>query len=334
MSSDHQHRLLPIEWEMMDTRRFLSLSFVNTVSLRFILYPLVVIRTRLQVQRSKYPVYSGTFDAFAKILRHEGINGLYRGFVINTMQITSGFVHLFSYEKVRHLSGVYGIKDTHVRGLIGGGVSALLSQTINIPFDVVSQHMMVISDFKRGNIIPGASRKFSSFTNPLLIKQSESAKYGLAIAVIRELYRIDGFRGFYRGYFASLTTYVPGSALWWMFYPLYTQAFADVLLNKRPASIYQPPHLFIHMLAGATSGATVSLLTNPLDVIRVNVQVQRTSYRDAFKQLWQEEGPHMILKGLSARMTNTVISSAVAAAGYETIKRWSLKSEFKNEFGW
>lgn len=319
---------------MMETRRFLGLSFVNTVSLRFILYPLVVIRTRLQVQRGKYPVYYGTFDAFTKILRHEGINGLYRGFVINTMQITSGFVHLFSYEKVRHLAGLYGIKDTRLRGLIGGGVSALVSQTIIIPFDVISQHMMVISDFKRGITIPGASRKFSSFTNPLLIKQSESAKYGLSVAVIRELYRTDGVRGFYRGYFASLITYVPASALWWMFYPIYTQAFADVLLKKRWSATYQPPHLLIHMLAGATSGATVSALTNPLDVIRANVQVQRTCYRDAVKQLWQEEGFHMILKGLSARMTNTVISSAFAAAGYETIKRWSLKTEFKNEFSW
>lgn len=334
MASDHEPKLMPIEWEMMDTRRFFGLSCANTVVLRFFLYPLVVIKTRLQVQRGKYPVYSGTFDAFAKILRNEGFSSLYRGFVVNTMQITSGLVHLMTYEKVRHLVGSYGINDTRLRGLIGGGVGALLSQTIITPFDVISQHMMVISDFKKGPTIPGASRKFSSFTNPLLIRRSESAKYGLSFAVVRELYRTDGLTGFYRGYFASIITYVPASALWWMFYPIYTQAFANLMLNDRLPGTYHPPHMFIHIIAGTASGATVSAITNPLDVIRANVQVQRTSYKDAVRQLWHEEGFQMIFKGMSARITNACISSAVAVFGYEAIKRMSLKNEFKNEFRW
>lgn len=56
----------------MDKSRFLSLSVLNSVALRTVLYPLTVIKTRLQVQKGKNPVYTGTLDAFVKIIRNEG----------------------------------------------------------------------------------------------------------------------------------------------------------------------------------------------------------------------------------------------------------------------
>lgn len=41
--------LLTIEWDMMNKTRFFGLSVVHSISLRFFLYPLTVIKTRLQV---------------------------------------------------------------------------------------------------------------------------------------------------------------------------------------------------------------------------------------------------------------------------------------------
>lgn len=57
--------------------------------------------------------------------------------------------------------------------------------------------------------------------NPLGIQYEGRTKTEITKAIAREIYTRDGFRGFYRGYFASLTTYVPNSALWWGFYQLY-----------------------------------------------------------------------------------------------------------------
>lgn len=39
--------------------------------------------------------------------------------------------------------------------------------------------------------------------------------------LIKQIFKIDGLGGFYRGYVASLAAYVPNSALWWAFYHLY-----------------------------------------------------------------------------------------------------------------
>ena len=247
--------------------------------------------------------------------------------MINTFQVVSGIGYLVTYEKVRHLVGQYATSDNRVKGLVGGGVGSLVSQTIITPFDVISQHMMVISGDKSNR--SQGSRKFSSFANPLLIKRSEALRYGLSIAVVRELYRTDGFRGFYRGYFASLATYVPSSACWWMFYPIYTDIISTCLLSPSETS-----HMLIQVIAGTSSGMTVTALTNPLDVVRANIQVQRTSFSLALQRLWQEEGLRLLAKGLSARMTQSCISSAFIVAGYETLKRWSVKEEFKDQIRW
>lgn len=61
-----------------DRNKFLSLTVVNSFVLRSVLYPLVLVRTRLQVQKQN-TVYTGSLDAFKKIIRTEGFCGLYRG---------------------------------------------------------------------------------------------------------------------------------------------------------------------------------------------------------------------------------------------------------------
>lgn len=48
--AESAHRMLTIEWEMMDKTRFFTFSVVNSLALRGILYPLTVIKTRLQVR--------------------------------------------------------------------------------------------------------------------------------------------------------------------------------------------------------------------------------------------------------------------------------------------
>ena len=52
MESEGASKLHPIEWEMMDKNRFFGFSVANSVALRIVLYPLVVVKTRLQVSRA------------------------------------------------------------------------------------------------------------------------------------------------------------------------------------------------------------------------------------------------------------------------------------------
>lgn len=58
--------------------------------------------------------------------------------------------------------------------------------------------------------------------NPLGVRlEAGKSKVRLTIEIAQAIYRMDGISGFYKGYIASLCTYVPNSALWWAFYHFY-----------------------------------------------------------------------------------------------------------------
>lgn len=201
-----------IEWDMMDKKKFFPLSMLSTFSVRCCFYPLTLIKTQLQVQ-FKNNVYSGMFDAAFKIYKSEGARGLYKGFWISSVQIFSGVFYISTYEGVRHLLTQSGAGE-RTKALIGGGCASLVGQTIIVPFDVISQHAMVLG--------MGGGKNVASEVNPLGINYHKNrSRMRISIDIAREILRRDGIKGYYRGYMASLMAYVPNSALWWTFYHLY-----------------------------------------------------------------------------------------------------------------
>lgn len=206
--------LKTIEWDMMDKQKFFPLSMLSSFTVRCALYPLTVIKTQLQVQ-FRNDVYSGMVDAAVKIYSKEGSAGLYRGFWISSVQIVSGVFYISTYEGVRHFLQQHGAGNK-VRSLVGGGCASLVGQTIIVPFDVISQHAMVL----------GMGGHGKGSVNPLGIKYDSShSRFRISIDIAKEIMRRDGFGGFYRGYTASLMAYVPNSAMWWAFYHLYQGTF-------------------------------------------------------------------------------------------------------------
>lgn len=309
-----------IEWDMMDKTKFFPLSMLSSFCVRFSLYPLTLIKTRLQVQKHG-ETYKGLFDAATKIYKTEGVHGLYRGFWVSSVQIISGVFYIATYEGMRHILSQYNAPQS-VKALVGGGAASLVGQTVIVPFDVLSQHLMVLG------LVDRCSPKKATL-NPLGIKfDAARSKFRTTLDIAQIIYRTDGFRGFYRGYVASVCTYVPNSALWWTFYHLY-QDELELLL---PMSVSR---LFIQCVAGTLGGFTTTIITNPMDTIRARLQVQRTdTMLKTFQLLWKEDGMFMFSKGLSARLVQSVCFSFSIILGYETIKRFSIREEYKELVRW
>lgn len=185
-------------------------------------------------------------DACKKIYKAEGIAGLYRGFWISSIQIVSGVFYVSTYEGVRHLlthDTPIGRIDSKVKALIAGGAASLVGQTIVVPFDVLSQHLMVlgITSTKHGRVSVDKVSAYPRIPPLALASSNSNSEYllqfgmnplGLALEpgktraqisaeIIRMVHQRDGYRGFYRGYVASLCAYVPNSALWWGLYTVY-----------------------------------------------------------------------------------------------------------------
>jgi len=73
--------------------------------------PVDVVKTRMMNQakdsRGRPKVYKGTTDCFIKIIKHEGIFGLYKGFIPNWMRIGPHTVVSFLiFEQLRKLIGM------------------------------------------------------------------------------------------------------------------------------------------------------------------------------------------------------------------------------------
>ncbi|CAK1553164.1 unnamed protein product [Leptosia nina] len=312
-----------IEWAMMDKSKFFPLYTLSSFTVRCALYPLTLVKTQIQVQRKK-EAYKGVSDAISKIYRNEGVTGLYRGFWMSSFQIISGVFYISTYEGVRHELGLHDV-NPRLKSFIAGGCASMVGQTVIVPFDVLSQHLMVLGLVKGS---PGGIH--NSKVNPLgLDLERPWSRSALAKEVAVRVYKLHGPLGYYRGYVASLAAYVPNSALWWA---LYT-AYQDELLRVSPVWV---SHLFLQCIAGTLGGFTTTILTNPLDIVRARLQVEGvSSMRQVFKELWKEEGFFgLYMKGLSARLVQSACFSFSIILGYETIKRVSVSDEYRTRVRW
>ncbi|XP_006815419.1 solute carrier family 25 member 44-like isoform X1 [Saccoglossus kowalevskii] len=295
-----------IEWDDMDKRKFYGFGFSIMMGIRAGIYPTILVKTRLQVQKHD-TFYKGTWDAFKKIIRYEGMRGLYRGFMVNAFTVFSGQCYITTYEltrtKLAHCSNF-------TRSFVAGGAASLIAQSITVPCDVVSQLLMMQGQTGDGRVIAGVSPVKKTF------------------GVIQTIWVQEGVPGFYRGYLASLLTFIPNSALWWPFYHFYWQQ----LVSIAPSGV---PFIALQAVAGPAAGMTSATLTNPMDIIRTRLQVSGgTSIIETFNELIKEDGMKGLTKGLTARYVATVPTSFMICVSYEFIKRISLKSHLAETLHW
>merc|ERR1712008_43363 len=235
-----------------------------------------------------------------KIFHSEGFKGLYRGFFVSAFQVVSGVCYVSTYESVRHILDKQGIvTDNKIKAFVGGGCASIVGQTIIVPFDVISQHLMLLGQLSgKTKLTP----EVKASVNPFNIHVEGVSKAKIAAEVTKNIYRRDGFRGFYRGFTTSLATYVPSTA--------------------------------VQCAAAMSAGCASCVLTNPLALIRTRVQVQRRHIPETVKHLWRTEGIKIFSKGLTARLTSSIIYSIAIILGYETVKKWSVHEEYKPMVKW
>ncbi|XP_022084591.1 solute carrier family 25 member 44-like isoform X1 [Acanthaster planci] len=195
---ERQIRIL--EWDDLDKRKFYTFGFMMSMFIRVTIYPTTLIKTRLQVQ-TKNAMYSGTWDAFKKITKYEGVRGLYKGFLINTFTILSGQVYITTYEVTRRAFGNHASNTT--KSFVGGACASLVAQSVTVPIDIISQHVMM----------EGSSLSLEAGRRKVTFRDAQR--------IIHNIWHKDGPIGFYKGYTASIMTFMPNSALWWPFYHFY-----------------------------------------------------------------------------------------------------------------
>jgi len=212
-----------IEQHMMDRRKFLPFVTAGNCMIRCTLYPLNLVKTRLQSQTGTR-MYKGTFHAIGSIWKHEGLQGLYRGVGINIPQTLPSMLYITTYEQARNEMRKYpSLNHNLTKAVVGGAAASLVAQTMSVPMDIVTQHIMLVGREKKSkDSIPKPTAGSYRSLEEIHIPETMRKRYlGTVRYVVSHLYQNHGVRGFYKGYVMSLCFFVPNSASWWTFYELY-----------------------------------------------------------------------------------------------------------------
>ena len=116
-----------IEWHQLEKKKYFLFLNVYMLSTNAVMYPVDLIKTRLQLQRTK-SLYKNTLDVVLKTVKHEGFLGLYKGFPVSRPGVLSGHVYATSHEVSR---GQFSTFQNALRGFIAGGIAAVIEQTFN-----------------------------------------------------------------------------------------------------------------------------------------------------------------------------------------------------------
>jgi len=184
-------------------------------------------------------------------------------------------------------------------------VAEALSCVLFVPVDVIKERMQV----QGGSATAARGGTFYRSTGH----------------AIRSILKGEGISGIYRGYLATVGSFGPFSALYFAFYEA---AKAAVAGNDSPGDARQLG--FSESLGcAAAAGAAASVLTNPLDLVKLRLQVQRGAgglnfgYRGlahGLRKMVAEEGFAAMLRGAGTRVAFHAPTTAITMALFETCK--------------
>ncbi|ESW23366.1 hypothetical protein PHAVU_004G041200 [Phaseolus vulgaris] len=304
-----------INWDRLDKTKFYVVGAGLFTGVTVALYPVSVVKTRLQVA-SKDTLERSALSVVKGLLKTDGIRGLYKGFfTVMTGTIPTRIIFLTALEttKVASLRMLepFRLSETTQAAIsngVAGMTSSLLAQAVFVPVDVVSQKLMV--------------QGYSGHT-----------QYRGGLDVARKVLRSDGIRGLYRGFGLSVMTYVPSSAVWWASYGSskhYLWRFlGDNSCEEGAPSL--PRIMLVQATGGIIAGATASCITTPLDTIKTRLQVtgleKRISVKQVVKDLIIEDGWKGLYRGLGPRFFSMSAWGTSMILAYEYLKRVCAKDE-------
>ncbi|KHJ30948.1 putative peroxisomal carrier protein [Erysiphe necator] len=257
-----------------------------------IVYPLDIVKTRLQVQVKQKPsgtchndnqiYYKSTWDAILKIIDRNGVCGLYAG--INGALIgvaSTNFAYFYFYSIVRTFymsSRKYSSPPGTITELTMGAVAGAAAQLLTIPVSVITTRQQT---------------------------QAEGQDKGIVDTAKEIIESDDGWTGLWRGLKASLVLTI-NPAITYGAYQRLRQLIFPRKINLRPREAF---------LLGAVSKSLATIATQPLIVAKVGLQskslCQRSkpfkSFVEVLHFIIENEGPTGLFKGIGPQVLKGLI---------------------------
>jgi len=242
--------------------------------------PLDVLKTRLQSSAIRS---SMRYEANA-VMTADGLQGLWRGVLPSLYRTVPGVgLYFSSMHWMRY--NVFNGKPNAGQSLLIGAAARTFAGSVMIPFTVVKTRM-----------------------------ESGAFQYRSVFTALSSILCAEGLRGLTRGLGPTLARDVPFSSLYLAFYDLLKK---EVTSNTRLASISPEA---AHMAAGLGAGLLASLVTQPADVVKTQMQLgKQRKISSALASIYREGGVGGFAVGLAPRMLRRSVMAALAWTVYEKI---------------
>jgi hypothetical protein len=278
----------------------------------------------------------------------EGISGLYRGFGAVIVGGTPGTVlYLCTYEicKTWLLSISSNGESNVVVHFSAGMIAETVACIVYVPVDVIKERMQVQHPTVAGGDF------------------AMSGNYRNSWDALKQISKTEGLSGVYRGYGATLASFGPFSALYFVFYERFKemtrQRLRDnsdsvELVSTTTTRETDIPFQWT-VLCSASAGALASWLTSPLDMAKLRLQVQRgklyadggeanvasslasdrkgncsnkiySGMIDCLRRSVREGGIKGLFRGAGARVLHFAPATTVTMTTYETCRSFISKT--------
>ncbi|KAJ8920403.1 hypothetical protein NQ315_005269 [Exocentrus adspersus] len=157
--------------------------------------PLWVVKTRLCLQfDTSTQAYNGMMDALVKIYKTDGVKGYYKGFIPGVFGVSHGAVQFMVYEEMKKYYSHYynqplSAKLGTIEYLTFAAISKLIAVSVTYPYQVVRARL-----------------------------QNQHYQYQGVLDCVKQTWRYEGWRGFYKGLGTNLIRVTPATMITFLTY--------------------------------------------------------------------------------------------------------------------
>lgn len=285
------------------------------------MHPVDTVKTRIQSQAILHgnQAQKSISQMVRSVWAVDGVRGFYKGIapgVTGSLATAATYFGVIESTK-RWIEETHPNLGGHWAHFIAGAVGDTLGSFVYVPCEVIKQRMQV----------QGTMKTWSS----VVLKESLSSNpgmpsYGYYNGMFHagcSIWKEQGMKGLYAGYWSTLARDVPFAGLMVMFY----EALKDVTEYGKQKLIpnYHVNSSFEGLVLGGFAGGFSAYLTTPLDVIKTRLQVQGSSLRytgwsDAIHSIWKREGVKGMFRGSIPRITWYIPASALTFMAVEFLR--------------
>jgi len=243
-------------------------------------------------------IYKNSWDCFVKVLKGEGILGLYRGLGPQLIGVApEKAIKLTVNDRLRSIFGQPGGHIYFPLEILAGGCAGASQVIFTNPIEIVKIRLQVQGEAKKFGVAPKST-----------------------LTILREL----GFFGLYKGAAACLLRDIPFSAIYFPVYAKTKEWLSDPSSGRLPSG-------WNLLLAGALAGVPAASLVTPADVIKTRLQVEARTGQQTYKNIphcavtiFNTEGFRAFWKGAGMRVFRSSPQFGVTLFSYEMLQRWFM----------